>query len=96
MYLHRWQQVWLPQCCSCDAGVTVAVRGDSGSHLLDIIPGLLPCTYPHLARHERKNKKRIKAQYLCQGDGIGRKTMPGGKALSKSLTNLIITSKGDD
>lgn len=42
---------------SQSGGIDVAARGDSESHLLEIIPRLLPCTYPHLARRTKRGLK---------------------------------------
>ncbi len=57
---------------SCGGSIAVAARGDSGSHLLEIIPGLLPCTYPHLAR-QTKTRRGLKLSTPARVTGEGRK-----------------------
>lgn len=62
---------------------------------LKIIPGLLPCTYPHLAR-QTKTRGGLKLSSSARMTGEGRKQCQAKKPLSKSFANLIITSKQDN
>lgn len=58
---------------SYSGGRVVAARGDGGSHSLEMIPWLLPCTYPHLARQSKMRRglklstcARVKGRKQCQ------------------------------